>query len=450
MEYVHVESGMQPKTGVDYSRASIRLSSRALVSLIHGLGRNNFGFYSVSEISRRIHEYRNRMDHQELRTYVDSGGYSLITGVVPFDKTQRFIECYSRYLDYENSSFDYIFSLDIPFWGSQEDTEHLTASNLYHFNRESLSQSIEIFERKPSLKEKWFFVWHFKYPTQFKVWSNLQTEFCLPKLTSNYAIGGQVSLRELFEQEHGRALDFSPFTAMAVKCFIDYLNSPLIHQQFKLHVLGIYHAVDRLQLIFLEELFRIYANEHHLPDPIVTHDTINYTLHAMYNARKLQPYRFFAGNFSQYPSIFEIEDDVLKSVYFDDELYSSFCYERNQLQTNLNFKNISFAVPLNVYSNLQLDAFLKDISLRHDFVQSILYGSTLDSGSAAISIKLHQLKKYHPSFFTDTFIQNMEHNLSALKHAKDLIIAKDSTRAGEFVNHFINMLSLTDPFQGPT
>lgn len=137
MEYVHVESGLQSRSGIDYSRASVRQSSRALVSLIHALGKKSFGFDSTLRLAQKIRDYKERLQLENLKVYVDSGGYSIIKGDVPFDQTTSFINCYNRYLEYEQDSFDFIFSLDIPFWGRDEDSQHLTKKNLFYFNDKS-------------------------------------------------------------------------------------------------------------------------------------------------------------------------------------------------------------------------------------------------------------------------------------------------------------------------
>lgn len=447
MEYVHVESGLQSRSGIDYSRASVRQSSRALVSLIEALGKKNFGFDSTLRLAQRIRDYKNRLQLENLKIYADSGGYSIIKGDVPFDKTTSFINCYNRYLEYEQDSFDFIFSLDIPIWGREEDSQHLTRKNLFYFNDKSTKDSLDIISKHPELANKWFFVWHFKFSSQFTVWSDIFANHQVSHVTSNYAIGGQVGLRKMAESARGRALDFTVFTAMAFLCLAEHLSGPLAEQQFKLHVLGIYNQIDRLQLILIDKLFTHFLKSLGLPTPEITHDTINYVVSAMYSSRQLKTYSFDGANIHQYRNIIDVPDSIVREVYFDDELYNGFIYERERQKSFDEFDDISFVVPLNVHSHMQLDSFLEYVAEQYNFCNLIVDEQNIHNFENIANSICYHIQKAHSDIFSIGQMENLKNNLVSAHNCWRLLQDGDIEGIRSNVKHYIRLLGLSDPFE---
>lgn len=446
MKYVHVESGLQSRSGIDYSKASVRLSSRTLVSLIHALGKQNFGFDSTLKIAQKIHDYKNRLQLKDLKIYADSGGYSIIKGDVPFDKTTSFINCYNRFFEHEQNSFDSIFSLDIPFWGRKEDSQHLTTKNLFYFNDKSTKDSLDVISKHPELANKWFFVWHFKFPSQFHAWSDIFAKHEVSHVTSNYAIGGQVSLRKFFESERGKTLDFTAFTAMAFLCLAEHLSGPLAEKQFKLHVLGIYNEIDRLQLIIVDKLFTTFLESHNLPAPEITHDTINYTVSAMYNSRNLTTHKFDGLILHEYDSIFEVPETFIKEIYYDEDLYSGFIEERERQKNFDKFDDISFIVPLNVYSNLQIDLFLEHLASKMNL--DIIISSEINSYKLenTVNTVCNRITNDYPFFFDSNKGETLKNNLISTHNCCRLLQNGDIAGIRSVVTHYIKLLGLSDPF----
>ncbi|WP_321402613.1 hypothetical protein [Maridesulfovibrio sp.] len=437
MHYVHVESP-KPAKQIDYSEASATQSERVLFSLIHALGRKEFDFTSTPGFAQKLKSYRKQMNIGALKLYVDSGGYSMITGDVPFEKTTDFIDCYNRFFEYHNDSFDYIFSLDIPIWGGEKNTRHLTKKNLKRFNEKSIQDSLSVIKKNPVLADKWFFVWHFKFQSQFDIWSDIFMSQNVSQYTSNYAIGGQVGLRKMAEEATGKKLNFTPFTAMAFLCLAEHLSGPLTHKQFKLHVLGIYNIIDRFQLILIDKLFSSFLSEHNLPTPEITHDTINYTRSGLYDARKLKPYSFNGQSLDRYENIFKIPDSLLRKIYFNEILYNSFISERDRQKEFKEFDDVSFIVPLSVYSNLEQDRFLEHIEKQYNLCNGL---SGLDINRVT-SVILQD----HPDYFSISQKDEIINNLSALQHCMKLLRNGDIEGLKVMVKHYIKMLSLDDPF----
>ena len=437
MHYVHVESPKSAKT-IDYAVASAKLSERVLFSLIHALGIKAFDFTSTLKFTPILKNYRKQTDVDGLKIYVDSGGYSIIQGDVPFEKTKDFIDCYNRFLEYENDSFDYIFSLDIPIWGGQENAKHLTKKNLKHFNEASIQDSLAIIKKNPALAEKWFFVWHFKLQSQFDIWSDIFTSQRVSHYTSNYAIGGQVGLRKMAEEANGNRLDFTPFTAMALLCLAEHLSGPLADKKFKLHVLGINNIIDRFQLILIDKHFTSFLSEHGLPAPEITHDTINYTRSGLYDARKLAPYAFNGQALEQFENIFELPDSLLREIYFNETLYNGFICERERQKQLKQFDDVSFIVPLNVYSNLQQDRFLEHLEAQYDLCGRLDELNINNTASAIL--------KDHSNYFSVSQKDEIANNLSVLQHCMKLLRAGDIEGLRDMVLHYIKLLALADPF----
>lgn len=411
MDFVYVETDIAGKRKVDYSLASLRISKRSLISLIHGLKGKNFGFDTALKIASKIKKYKKRPGYEDIHIYVDSGGYSLIKGDVSYSGTAKFIDCYNRYLEHERSSFDSIFSLDIPFWGLDSDEKHRTKQNLYIHNKRSLEESLHLLKKYTAedLASKFYFVWQFRFKSQFDTWTRIYDELQLNQHIKCRAIGGLVGIRDFASN-----IKYSIFTAMAFKCFADYLCSPFTELPFKLHVLGIYLQQDKAQLILLEKLFAYYCEIYHLPAPLLTHDTINYTLSALYNSRTLEPVDFNGSDLIQYRTIFDVDDNLIKQIYFTKELYDSFCEEREKLKANDKFEDSSFIVPLNVHKNVSIDRFLNYVMGKFD-VSDIFLNSTGEiQARKRIKILINDMRKNLPSKFTETFFTQTKNNLEII------------------------------------
>ena len=249
-----------------------------LFSLIVGLRQGEFGHNTVIRASKYIRDLRLALGADK-KLFIDSGGYSIIVGDVPFKSIKKCIECYNYYLQtFAPTDCDYMLSLDIPIFLNEP--KNNTSHNIYTWNRESIRQSKDILQANPLLYEKFAFVWHFKILKQFNIWRTVYDEFFRDNTLRNYAIGGLVSLRGITN------INFSPFIVPAFK-ILKLLCDQGIRGRSLLHILGVYHKYDRFILMFMDKLF----NNHYLKDKDLeiqlTFDTVNYTISGLYKIREM-------------------------------------------------------------------------------------------------------------------------------------------------------------------
>ena len=250
-----------------------------LFSLIMGLRQGEFGHNTVIRAAKYIKELRNTLGLNK-RLMIDSGGYSIIVGDVPFKHIKKCIECYNYYLEtYCPNDCDFMLSLDIPIFLNEPNNN--TANNIYTWNRESIRISKEILEKNENLYNKFIFVWHFKIIKQFNIWRNIYDEFFRDdNKLKNYAIGGLVSLRGITN------INFSPFIIPAFK-ILKMILERNGRERSLLHILGVYHKYDRFALMFMDKLFNDVYLKNENPEIELTFDTVNYTISGLYKIREM-------------------------------------------------------------------------------------------------------------------------------------------------------------------
>ena len=247
MEYVHVANKANPISGkADYTTAIVGQVDICLFSLIGGMKQTRFGIDTLIGVAHDIEEFRARyLVPCGKRILIDSGGYSVIVGDVVERDISKFIGCYHEYQSKGREEYDFLMSLDIPLILENQDFN--TAQNIYQYNLQSLAATRENLINCPELREKLFFVWQFKTKEHFAIWNRINTELDLNNYVKHRAIGGMVSLREIAQ------INFSPFIAIAFRCFLDYETSPDPSDEFRLHLLGINIRYDRFIIAFLEK-----------------------------------------------------------------------------------------------------------------------------------------------------------------------------------------------------
>lgn len=446
--YVHVDSINNKKFRKLISKCCNRLTKKTLVSLISAINSNSMGSKTVFEFSNNIKKLKIEFEKNKKNNtlYIDSGGYSIITGNVRFSSTKRAIECYNKFIVNEESSFDRIFSLDIPYWGNHQDSKHLSRLNLEKFNTISTEYLIDSISNNKQLAEKLHFVWHFKLKSQFDVWRNIFKSHGISSVTAKYAIGGLVGLRERFQTANGRILDFSPFTSMAVKCLAEHLSGPLCSQRFCLHFLGINHPVDRIQIALIDLVFGEFCGRYGYPKPELTYDTINYTISAMNNSRSLKICSYENGALTNYNSFVKVPSNIIKKVYVTDEEYEVYKNESQRFINNEKYNIIYFLSPLNVYSEKSKDAFFADSMKQLEIHSEILM--QIDSNI----FYDHVIRKINNLFLTlcntisDIFKPSLTTNCVELFLGVRHLLNGDMSNIDARVEKTIGTLRLPDPF----
>lgn len=386
MEYVFV--GGRPATTLDYSYASIRQTGNLLISMIDVLNSANsasksFAFFkSLYEMHSA---YRQSID---FNTFLDSGGYSIIVGDVKGCQTREFIEKYVNRIIEGKNIYDYVFSLDIPIF--LQEPEFNTKVHIKEFNKLSLEQTYHHVKTDAVLRNKMYFVWHFKIKEQYDIWDELYNELKLNDHIENRAAGGMVGLRGITQ------IDFSPFIAPMYRCLVDYLNGNT-SVPFRFHALGVYIQHDRFFLCFLEKLFNYYLNTDQC---LITYDSVNYMRTAQLRSRELDIYHFNGTTIDIFPHI-NCPEHIYREVY-PGNLYGSILTEIDNIRNKQKMLDVGAFVPLNVYGNVQLDKFFNHIIDKYDILDKFLKGKMIDVFPSLYSA--------HPHVFTSRRIECLKTN----------------------------------------
>jgi hypothetical protein len=219
-----------------------------LYSLYNGFTNSNFGYDSLDKLSNNIKIFYDNLYPDE-QLMIDSGGYSIITGLINPRDITKFIECYAYFLEYHNDIFDNIISLDIPIFLKYPIYNNI--KTIYNSNYKSLTESKKILDKKPELYDKFLFVWHFKIQKQFNIWRQLYDEiFGNEERLKNYSIGGLVSLRGI------TGIKFSPFIGPIFR-ILKLIQNNKSNNHSKIHILGVYGKHDRFMMQFMKDLAKI-------------------------------------------------------------------------------------------------------------------------------------------------------------------------------------------------
>lgn len=340
MKYVYVAGGNS--MDIDMEHAITKQTGFALYSLIHGLKQKKFGLHTIEGVAYDIRQFI-AMFIQPVggMLVADSGGYSFIKGDIPPWLLDMLIDCYCVYLESEWKYFDYIFSLDIPF--SLKYSNFNTVVNVYNANKKSLVALREILEKTPELREKLYFVWHFKMPEQFAIWKHLYKELELHRFVRNHAIGGMVGIKK------AARIKFTPFTSMGLYTLQAYLESQFVGEQFRLHFLGIYAPYDRFHIAFLQALFRKYLAG--IAEVEMSYDSIN-PIHTVRMNAPLPLYHLAGDRIEVFPSLLDVSADMLRNVTANENHARKLLLEMDRRRKGLRLDNSAAFSPINVFSNL--------------------------------------------------------------------------------------------------
>ena len=432
MDFIHVLGRPSDKAiERDYELATLNVTNKALISLIHGLSQKRFGFDTAKDIALQIQDYV-RTRPVDFDLYIDSGGYSIIQGDVPFDKTHMFIESYHQYLEHHHQDFNYIFSLDIPIWGKEGEKEKNTIENLYKFNKISLSYSRDLLQKhKQELTDKFLFVWHFKILEQFETWNKIYDELEINSWIKNRAVGGLVGLRGDLKY-----IDFSVFIPIAFRCFYDHLEGPYANDIFKIHFLGINRPQDRFVITLLEKLFQRYLNDSSQTD--FTYDSINYTRNALFKARAPEVFDFKNTELTLYKNVHKLPENIINQVYFTPALKQGFFSSRESLAEFERLKDTSVFVPLNTYSNVMLDKYLSHLIDRYQFIDILTSTDFKPKAMKQAYNALHELEQNEVSVFTANFFKEVRNDLDMIFDLHQLYVhGRDRDELDKFIRKVV-------------
>jgi len=388
MKYVYVAGGNS--MDIDMEHAITKQTGFALYSLIHGLKQKKFGLHTIEGVAYDIRQFI-AMFIQPVggMLVADSGGYSFIKGDIPPWLLDMLIDCYCVYLESEWKHFDYIFSLDIPF--SLKYSNFNTVVNVYNANKKSLVALREILEKTPELREKLYFVWHFKMPEQFAIWKHLYKELELHRFVRNHAIGGMVGIKK------AARIKFTPFTSMGLYTLQAYLESQFVGEQFRLHFLGIYAPYDRFHIAFLQALFRKYLAG--IAEVEMSYDSIN-PIHTVRMNAPLPLYHLAGDRIEVFPSLLDVSADMLRNVTANENHARKLLLEMDRRRKGLRLDNSAAFSPINVFSNLELDRFFEMIVERYDLVGEMDRSSSPTNFMGRLDRIFGDIQQKYPGVFT--------------------------------------------------
>ena len=360
-EYVHTSGRKTDKIQSDFIKQH---TNNILISLIHGLRQSNSGFETIKKSATRdIKEYQEELGNDS-KLFVDSGGYSILSGEIPFSKIRHSIECYNWVLENIMSEYgDYIFSLDIPIF--LKEPQYNTASLIKEVNQKSLEQSLDILNNNTNLYDKFIFVWQFKSKIQYAVWCELYHEFFRDNQNlKHFAIGGMVGLRGIVD------IKFSPFITLAFKCAHELFKKNDHDETSLIHILGVYHLHDRFAMAFLHKLFNeLYFSACHRNIQI-TYDTVNYMLSGLYNVRELNMMMFDENQITHMRA-----DDLIKQVdkmSSESHIQDVIKEDLELLQNGKPLNNPAMTSLINIVHNINIDKIFNHVIDEYNIIEIFL------------------------------------------------------------------------------
>ncbi len=415
-----------------------KLTALTLISLISAYSGENFGIISLNKTVKGFQAYILRVrDQVKIQLYVDSGGYSIIIGEVPPYQISRCIETYHYALEYSHDTFDFIFSLDIPF--NAKHPSFNTRDKIEGYNRQSLLESINVLQRHPELKEKFLFIYHFKTIEHYEIWQKLYKELNLGQHIKHRAIGGMVSLKQMAK------IDFVPFIATAYQSLHDYLKSAVYGEEFRVHFLGINVKYDRFMIALLETLFQRYLGNN-IP-VIFTYDTINYRISGFHVK---EVYDLVNGELLVY-SLDEIPYELLQKVYLDEQFSARMREEIKRKNRTGRMRNSFEITPLKVYSELAIDSFFAEQVACHHLIDLIMESTNPFDFKSKVKTPIKQIFSPYQHIFGSNTSNSIRKTLYMLQHFHDWYMnMRDDEKELDYLSRdFISQIGLARMVDDP-
>lgn len=386
MKYLYVAGASDNSgKGKQILNSVSKQTSGVLYSLVDGMNKKDFGCVSMSSVAQNINTCLIPFD----KGSVDSGGYSIIKGDVHPRHIIPIIDCWEYYGKHEYNEYDFLFSLDIPLSLKYEELN--TRDKIYNQNKLSLITLIKLIKKIPGIAEKLFFVEQFKMLPQYEIWKQLYQELQLGEYIQNRAIGGMVGIRKV------TSIKFSPFTAIAFKCLLDFITDSKNCRVFRLHFLGIYNVYDRFHIAVLEKLFAYY-----LGDSItvkLSYDSVNFAQSARMK-KSLPIYTSDGTDLFYNETALTVPEDVLFNVYNGSGLY---LYIQDEIDLRRRGERIRYAssfVPLNIHSNMNIDRYFERLVDEYDLVGLIVKNRSMTVVKSKLKSILADLNRKRPQLFT--------------------------------------------------
>jgi len=341
-----------------------------------------FGYDSIDVNGYKIKKFYDGLYPDE-SLFIDSGGYSIITGDIPYRYITKFLECYLYFIEKHFKNFNQIISLDIPIF--LNDQKYNTKENIKQLNYQSNIETKKILDNNKLLYEKFIFVWHFKIKEQQKIFNNLYNDIWKDSLLKHHAIGGLVSLRKIAN------IKFSPFIGPAFKV------CKIIEQQKSkgtsiLHILGVYHRYDRFCMLFLDKLFnQIYLKNQTDKNINITFDTINYTITALYKIRELPIFEF-------------IKDEKTLHKFIPNKIvFNLINKDINNIKNGKQITHPKLYSLLHVVYEYIIDTIMNNAIKKYNILELFLNNNS-NVFRTKLKLLLYNLQNIYPNIFNNSII----------------------------------------------
>ncbi len=423
--------------------AIINISGTGLISLFEAFKQDSFGLDTLYTFRKKLEQFRKETiipEHGHL--YIDSGGYSFIQGLIHPDDLRKLITVYLHFMIDELDNYYRIFSLDLPF--SSKYNLYNTKENVFLFNRISILETFNIIKQIPELSDKFIFIWQFRLVESYRIWCEIYDEICslgYDKLIKHRAIGGLVGLKGETQ------IIFSPFMALAYRCFKDYITSGIFHIPFQLHLLGVYTLSDRFMIAYLEIVFDRYLQQLSINSGVsFSYDSTNYFRTAQFNARsKLAIHSYQNGQLHYYSTASDVPDYILRKVYNTAELYSHISGEINRIKHGERMSDNNSFAPLKAFTFIQEDRFIEDRINQYKLVDILFQTNDIASFRDDTERPLDQILTSEPQFFGECFKESIMDNMIKLYRLHNWwsVEGADYKRLNSIIEEFIAMIGAT-------
>jgi len=184
-----------------------------------------------------------KMKLPDMKLYLDSGGYQIITGHITERRIKEYTDVYHMILREFHPSIEVIFSLDI-------NTPKFSQDKLLKYNDYSISESLKLHKEIPTLKDKQLFVVQSRFPNILEDWLTLMDKHQVGESFTRYSFGGLVGLKGEIKSH------FNHFVPMTV-WLLTYLKSRNQPAPKQIHMLGQSSRLAIITGIILEKLFDV-------------------------------------------------------------------------------------------------------------------------------------------------------------------------------------------------
>lgn len=198
--------------------------------------------WTLQDIYKQMQKI-DRMRLPNMKLYLDSGGYQIITGHIVERRIKEFTDVYHFILRQFKDDIDMIFSLDI-------NTPKFSKEKLIKYNDYSIDESLKLHKEFPEFRDKQLFVVQSRFPHILEDWRILMDKHDVTSSFKKYSFGGLVGLKSEVRSH------FNHFVPMTL-WLLTYAKSKGHNAPEQIHMLGQSSRVAIITGVILEKLFEV-------------------------------------------------------------------------------------------------------------------------------------------------------------------------------------------------